>query len=302
MSGGEEGKIRRWRVEDGKEAGTPMNAGSAVWDMAASQDGKWIVAGTDSGQVTVWNAESRKKATEFKAHRLAVHAVDISPDGTKIATGSDDTTVCVWSRSTGQQLLGPLSYGFIDSVVAVKLSPDGRLVAAAVLCRGSVRVWDTHGDGRLIVDCPISISWVQNASLAWTNDSKQLFILSDDDYVNCLDVYVGKALHKWLIHSNGRAWSIALACNGSFLVVSHQSSVSFWDTRTYKQIGSPVSHTFTREITSMVISPNFGIGVCGDKKIIVLPGLLDAFPSLYFDKCDAHSSAHFDNVCIFQDA
>ena len=72
MSGGEEGEIRRWRVEDGRETGTPMNAGHAVFNVAVSQDEKWVVSGTRSGFVTMWNAESYSKAIELKAHNDCV--------------------------------------------------------------------------------------------------------------------------------------------------------------------------------------------------------------------------------------
>ena len=66
--GGKEGKIRRWRIEDGKEVGWPMDAESPVCDIAVSRDGKWVVGGMESGWVAVWNAESHSKVTEFKAH------------------------------------------------------------------------------------------------------------------------------------------------------------------------------------------------------------------------------------------
>jgi len=122
VSGGEEGKIRRWQAEDGKEVGTPMDAGGRVFGIAVSQDEKWVMSGTDSGLVTIWNAESHSKVIEFKAHNEWVRAVDVSPDGTKIATGSGDKTVCIWSLSTGQRLLGPLNHG--NPLVAVKFSQN----------------------------------------------------------------------------------------------------------------------------------------------------------------------------------
>ena len=37
VSGGEEGKTRRWQVEDGRETGTPMDVGCAVFNIAASK-------------------------------------------------------------------------------------------------------------------------------------------------------------------------------------------------------------------------------------------------------------------------
>ena len=48
VSSSREGKIRRWRVEDGK-VGVPMDAGSTVGSIAVSRDGKWVVSETRSG-------------------------------------------------------------------------------------------------------------------------------------------------------------------------------------------------------------------------------------------------------------
>jgi WD40 repeat protein len=113
VGGGAEGKIRRWRVEDDKEVGTPMAAGNAVCNIAVSRDGRWVVGGTNEGEVTVWNAESHSQVTTFNnghCHRSWVRAVDVSPDATKIATGSEDKTVCVWALSTGRRLVNPFKH------------------------------------------------------------------------------------------------------------------------------------------------------------------------------------------------
>jgi len=97
--GGDGEMIRRWRIEDGKEVGTPMDAEGDVLDIAVSRNGKRIVSGTTAGQVAVWNAESRSKlVTRFNAHDGHVRAVDVSPDATKIVTGSSDNTASGRSR------------------------------------------------------------------------------------------------------------------------------------------------------------------------------------------------------------
>ena len=57
VTGGKEGMIRRWRVEDGAEVGTSMVAGGLVYDIVVSGDGKWIVSGTWQ-LVQVWNTEN----------------------------------------------------------------------------------------------------------------------------------------------------------------------------------------------------------------------------------------------------
>lgn len=53
---------------------------------------------------------------------------------------------------------------------------------------------------------------------------EQLFALSRDGNIDCLDVSTGTTLSKWDIHSSDDPWFIALASNGTFLAVSANSS------------------------------------------------------------------------------
>ena len=275
--GGDGKKIHRWKVNDGKEVGQPMDAGSDVSSIAASQDGKWIVGGMESGQVVVWDANSHEKVSEFKGHNKPVYAVDISPDATRIASGSDDPNICVWSRSTGEQLLGPLEHDF--DVVAVKFSPDGQFIATAPWKRKSVQIYDSR-DGHLILDRPIEVGSPYNQSLAWVSDSKQLFALSRDGRVHCLDVTNGRILSVWTVHGSGSPSCITLGSNAAFIAVSANSSVSFWDTTTHRQIGPLIRHP--ADIWNMEISANDDL-VLSEGTKIVLRQLPDILPSSYFD-------------------
>ena len=261
VSGGEEQNIRRWRIEDGTEAGAPMDAGSAVYALAVSQDGKLIVGGTKAGLVTVWNAESHSKVTEFKAHGNEVYAVDVSPDTTKIATGSDDKTACVWSLS-GKQLLNHLKHDY--HVVAAKFSPNGRLIATATHYSASVRVYDGQ-NGSLLVDFPVRVGSWRNHPLAWASNSKQLFALSYDGNIHSVDVSAKTALSKWRIHGTNNATCIAMASNGTFIAASSGSSVSFWDTTSQEQIGAVFEHAYGVESTAM--SPNYDLVTSAGKEI-----------------------------------
>ena len=273
MSGSDEGKIRRWQVEDGKEVGTLMDAGSSVNNIAVSQDGKWIVSGTYAGELAVWDAQSQKKVTGWKEYGNDwVKAVDISPDGERIATGGYKQTVCVWSLSTGQQLLGPLKHE--DMVVAVKFSPDGRLIATGAWHCNSVRVYDSQS-GDLLVDVPIRV-----AALVWVGNRKKLFALSDKGKINHLDVSTGTRVSSWSIHSSKDPFCIALASNGKFIAASAGSSVSFWDTTTHKRIGSIIKHT--DDIKSLAISANYDL-VTGGHEAITLWNIRDVLPSSYYE-------------------
>ena len=281
ISGGREGKIRRWRMEDGREVGTPMNAGSTVYSIAVSPDEKWIVSGTIHGQVAVWNAEMHSKVKEWEAHYVEVRAVDVSSDGTRTATGSNDSTLCVWSLSTGELLLGPLEHVTGREVVAAKFSPNGRLIATATW--HDVRVYDSQNGG-LLLEFPVLVSSTLNESLAWASNSKQLFALSRDGIIHCLDVSTGMTLSKWAIHSSKDPRCIALASNGTFIAVTANSSVSFWDTATHEQIGSVTK--YTHNIVCMALSANYDL-VVGGEKTITIRGLYGILPRHYLH-----------NVCV----
>lgn len=279
VSGGSEGKIRRWRLEDGREVGAAMDAGSRVLNLSASRDGKRIVSGTQKGRVTVWNVDNHGKVAEIKGHTKSVGAVDISPDATRVATGSDDSTACVWSITSGERLLNPLKHG--DAVVAVKYSSNGDLIATAAWKNGkSVRVYKSQ-DGSLLFDASISVGSVLNQSLAWSFDSEQLFVLSKNGMIYCLDKDTGATHYEWAIHSSDKPRCIALANSATFIAATAGSSVSFWDLTTHKQIGSVFQ--YGSAVRAVSISPDNGHLVGGgDDKEITLLCLQDVLPQIYF--------------------
>lgn len=276
--GGKEGMVRCWETKDGREVGTPMvHVGESVLNVAVSLDAKLIVSGTDSGWLTVWDAVTHEKVTEFKVHARAVHAVDLSPVSPRVATGSTDKTVCVWSISTGKQLLGPLQHD--NYLAAVKYSPKGDFLATAAWVSNSIRIYNAQ-NGHLLLDIPISVNSSVNQSLVWSTDGEQLFALSLDGKIYCLNVSTG-ALLSWPIHSSSNPRCISLAGNGTFVAASAGSSVSFWDTTTLMQIGHFVDYDGV--IRSMAISPdNTHLASGGDDQKVVLRHLRNIIPESYF--------------------
>ena len=141
-----------------------------------------------------------------------------------------------------------------------------------------MRVYDSQ-DGHLLVDFPIQVSSLLNKSLAWAPNSKQLFALSFDGNVHCLDVYTERSLSKWSIHTGDvDRGCIALAPNGRFVACSADSSISFWDTVTHHKIGPVLEHGDV--VRSVNISANYKI-VTSAGKTITLWNLHDLLPSLY---------------------
>ncbi|KAG9311981.1 WD40-repeat-containing domain protein [Chiua virens] len=274
LSGGNEEKIRRWRLEDGQEIARPIDVGGLANAIAVSSDEKWIVGGSSGGSVLVWSVESHEQVSEMKGHMSAVYAVDISPDGTKIASGSWDGAACIWEQSTGEQLLVRRQR---TTVVVVKFSPDGHLLAIATwYC--SVCVYNIE-DGRLLCEFSIRPGSTFNQCLAW-NDDTHISAISRDGIIHYLNVSTGETLSRWLIRTDGEGqWGcIALSKNHSFIAASAESLISFWDATTHTKIGSDIDYNDT--VNTMAISENYDIAI-GHGKTVTVQNLGGILPSRY---------------------
>ena len=213
----------------------------------------------DRGWVFVWDAESREKVIEI-TFKKAVNSVDVSSDGSKFAIATDDKIAEVRTLPDGKLCWGKKDCNFHSA----KFSPDGSLLAVGVEYEGrnpsvqSLSIYNSQ-NGEALSGARISAR-----SIAWASDSKQLFVLSSDGNIHCLDAYSRETLSKWPIHSNGNPRFISLSSNGAFIAASTNASVSFWDTSTRKQIGFVIH---LDSVNSMAISPNYDLVITGNSII-----------------------------------
>jgi WD40 repeat protein len=101
---------------------------------------------------------------------------DVNPAGTLLATAGKDAKATLWSLPGGKPV-GNL-VGHQDWVMAVRFSPNGKLIATSCGVDRSVRVWD--------VVTRRTIGTIDNSSgigspLCWTADGKYLVTRSVDD-------------------------------------------------------------------------------------------------------------------------
>ena len=95
--------VQVWDAASGGHVFTYRGHTDAVWGVAWSPEGKWIVSGSgniDNGggdtTVRVWNAANSGHVFIYRGHSGPVWTVAWSPDGKRIASGSADKTVQVW--------------------------------------------------------------------------------------------------------------------------------------------------------------------------------------------------------------
>ncbi len=91
-----------------------------------------VISGDEAGAIKQWELPKLGRHREprlIRGHRDSVFAVAVAPDHPYMYTASADEHVRMWNARTGA-LIASVPVG--GSVEAVTISPDGRLVAAAV--------------------------------------------------------------------------------------------------------------------------------------------------------------------------
>ncbi|KAF8129631.1 WD40-repeat-containing domain protein, partial [Boletus edulis] len=275
LSGGDDGMIREWRVEDGVEVQAQrLTAGSSVQALSLSGDRKCIVSAGERVAI-VWNRSSRQSTRMAEEHTDWVDTVDVSPDSTKFATGSRDRRAFIWDISTGRRLIGPLQHN--NWVVGVRFAPDGLRIATATWGT-ELRIYNTD-NGQLLRT--ISMRLCSTIPIAWSSDSQRIFAISYNDLMQ-VHVDTGTSLSQWSVPgaTAGNYMSIALPSNGRFIASFVGPSLSLWDTSTRAQLGPVFDHG--SRLNGIALSSDNNYLITGTENgIITIRNLNDIIPLSY---------------------
>src|SRR5436190_15300676 len=101
----------------------------AVYAVAYSPDGKFLVTASFDNTLKLWDARTGKEIKTYggaSGHTKQVISVGFSQDGSMIASGSTDNTLKTWDVPINAPIR---SFKANDAVQAVALSPDGLKLA-----------------------------------------------------------------------------------------------------------------------------------------------------------------------------
>jgi WD40 repeat protein len=190
--------IALWNLSSGRFEATLRGHTKPVISLAFAADGKTL-ASADSAELILWDRETAKPLQRFAtgAHRPAVThrpAVAFGPDRSWLVDCNE-----VWDVRAGKRLAR--LDGFPGAILAVAVSPDGRILATGGDFEGTGRVvlWDatTHQmlgslrrQGRVIAGLPAAPEFLcvgAVTALAFSADSQQLAVGFGVSYDNAAE-------------------------------------------------------------------------------------------------------------------
>ena len=134
----EDGTIRLWHIDTGKQLHELTAHPNSVNSMAFSPDSQTLASSGYDTTIRLWDVNTGKHLHTFTGHEGGVNSVSFSPDGQTLASGSMDGTIRLWGVDTGKHL--HTFTGHEDSVDSVSFSSDGQTLASGSR-DGTVLLW-----------------------------------------------------------------------------------------------------------------------------------------------------------------
>lgn len=147
-----------------------------VWSLSLLGDGTTLASGSKDGSVYLWDTSASRLDHTFASVPASLAAWSFSADGKAITALDRQGRVSTWQGGdfSERKPIFDLARGSINSV---RLSPDGRFMAASSM-QGAVKVWDLS-DGKLLREFsahsgPVSVA-------GWLPQSRKLLIARLND-------------------------------------------------------------------------------------------------------------------------
>src|SRR5262249_34552256 len=127
-SGSQDGTVKVWDVETGRELRCYTAHGDSVRAVAFTSDGKMIASAGGDKEIRLWDPNTPKDIRTLAGHTEYITSLAFSPDDKQLVSGGADRKVRI------HDVNGPVKYtmdGHMGLIQSVAWSPDGKWVASA---------------------------------------------------------------------------------------------------------------------------------------------------------------------------
>jgi len=246
--------------------------------VAFSLEGALLATAGDDGVIRTWDAKTGKPLDEFRGHTAPVQALAVGPDRTLVGLG-DDKALSVWDSNPPWQyaaVLGPAADNpldltpspFIDRVLALAFSPDGKILATGggdPSRSGEVLLWD-FAQRTFLKALPDAHSDTVFA-LDFSRDGRWLASGAADKFVKVHDVQSGKLVRSLEGHTH-HVLGVTFKADGSRIAsAGADNAIKIWTVETGEQ--HRTIQNYSKQVTAIHfigISDNTVSG-SGDKSV-----------------------------------
>jgi WD40 repeat protein len=256
VTGGADGKVRRWDAVTGKELGPAMEPTQKHSQNVAYLDAATLVTFGAQSTVNFWDAKTGKAKLAFTGTESPVQAVACSPDGRHVAVGGYDG-IRVWEAASGNQVTH-LRDGMLY-VSCLQFSPDGKRLLSGDLYGGKARLWDWTNGGAPIrtFSGPRSL-----CSVAFSPDGQRIATGDEAGIVRVWALSTGKPVHtlegQRIEGPSSQVSTLAFTPDGQALFCSAAGhGIRHWSLATGKEVRliRPASLGHSNAVSALAISP-----------------------------------------------
>jgi|HubBroStandDraft_6_1064221.scaffolds.fasta_scaffold20936_2 WD40 repeat protein len=303
VSASQDGTLKAWDLETGRELSTLDGHSATVNAVAITRDGSRVLSGSSDHTLKVWNLERGRELCTLEGHSASVTGVAVSGDGRRAVSASADWELKVWDLESGRELR--TLNGHSNGVTAVAVTPDGQLAVSASDDK-TLRVWDLasgcelhtltgHSDrvisAAMTPDGQLAVSTSFQSLKVWDLESgRELRTLSDPGWVNgvavradgrqAVSACADETLKVWDLES-GRELCIFRGHSSPVLAVavsrdwrravsaSFDKTLKVWNLESDRAMWGPSGHS--GRVNGVAVSPNGrrAVSVSHDKTVKV---------------------------------
>lgn len=141
--------VRLWRLSDGAAVGILRGHADKVISLAISPLDGAISSGGFDGLIQLWDGKTGDPLRRLARQETEVMGLTFAPDGRTLLSGTGGQPYDVRIRDVASGKETAIHRGHDNLVLAVAMSPDGRMAATGGGSNNEVRLWDPR-TGKLI--------------------------------------------------------------------------------------------------------------------------------------------------------